>query len=256
MYVLNKIVGCIFSPIGFGLLLLACGAVFCARGGKLKPYGLGVLALSFGWFYFWSTADWLRYSLEKEYPVVLAEDSPQADAIVLLGCVIGANTNVYPYAEMWAASDRVWHAARLYKAGKAPIVVPSGTGEDFASEMLLVDLGVPRSAIVKESAARNTEENARFVEKTVLDARRAAGAEGRPRVLIVTSAWHMRRSLLMFRKYAPALELVPAATDYEATVGKKPFRFTDLIPSPDVLAANTYAFREIVGYWGYRLLRR
>lgn len=255
MYVLNKIVGCIFSPIGFGLLLLACGIALCARGGKLKRYGIGALVLSFGWFYFWSTVDWLRYSLEKDYPVVLAENSPKADAIVLLGGGIGANTNVYAYAEMWAASDRVWHAARLYKAGRAPIVVPTGTGEDVASEMLLVDLGVPRSAIVKEPAARNTEENARFVEKTVLGARRAAGAEGRPRVLLVTSAWHMRRSLLMFRKYAPALDVVPAATDYEATMGRHPLVFTDFFPSADTLAANTYAFREIVGYWGYRLLR-
>ena len=50
MYVLNKIVGCIFSPIGFGLLLLACGIALCARGGKLKRYGIGALVLSFGWF--------------------------------------------------------------------------------------------------------------------------------------------------------------------------------------------------------------
>ena len=256
MFVVNKIVGGVLSPLGFGLLLVVAGFVLCLLKGRARTAGPWVVALSFGWLYFWSTADWLRYSLEKDFPVVTAEASPTADAIVLLGGGIGANTNVYPYAEMWAASDRVWHAARLYKAGKAPLVIPTGVGEDVASELLLSDLGVPRSAILSESAARNTEENAKFVERTILAARGKAGAEGRPRVLLVTSAWHMRRSLLMFRKYAPALEVVPAATDYEATVGRRPFVFTDLIPSPDTLAANTYAFREIVGYWGYRILRR
>ena len=256
MYVVNKILGGLLSPLGMEFVFLLVGLAMYARGGRLRSLAPWMAALSIGWLYFWSTTDFLRYSLEREFPIVTAEESPSADAIVLLGGGIGANTNRYPYAEMSAACDRVWHAARLYKAGKAPVVIPSGTGEDFASIELLRDLGVPRRAILAESEARNTEENARFVEKAVLGARRAAGANGRPRVLVVTSAWHMRRSLLMFRKYAPSLELVPAATDYEATVGKRPFAFTDLIPSPDALASNTYAFREIVGYWGYRLFRR
>ena len=237
-------------------MLVFAGLVLCVRDGKSRAFAPWLLALAFGWLYFWSTVDVLRYSLEREYPVVAAEDSPGADAIVVLGGGIGANTNAYPYAEMYAACDRVWHAARLYKAGKAPVVIPSGAEEDVSSVALLLDLGVPRRAILTEPKARNTEENARFVEKTVLCAWQARRARGRPRVLLVTSAWHMRRSLLLFRKYAPALDVVPAATDYESTVGRRPLRFTDFIPSADTLAVNAYAFREVVGYWGSRLLRR
>jgi uncharacterized SAM-binding protein YcdF (DUF218 family) len=191
---------------------------------------------------------WVGTGLENEWPVVLSEDAQEADAIVILGGGIGANTNVYPYAEMWGGADRVWHAARLWKDGKAPIVITSGTGDRESTVPLLKDLGVPESAIVVEDKARNTEENAKFVEKTV--------GEGK-KILVVTSAWHMRRSVLMFEKYAPNLEVIPAATDYEALVRTGDgFKFKDLTPSSDCLNSNAYCLKEYIGYWGYRLFRK
>ena len=108
---------------------------------------------------------WIGGALESEWPIVKAEEVPKADAIVLLGGGMGSNRNVYPYAEMWGGADRVWHAARLYKAGKAPIVIPTGCNERESTVPLLRDFGVPESAILVEDAARNTEENARFVER-------------------------------------------------------------------------------------------
>ena len=197
---------------------------------------------------------WIGASLEREWPAVKAEDAPQADAIVLLGGGMGANTNVYPYAEMWSGADRVWHAARLYKAGKAPIIIPSGSGERESAVPLLHDFGVPENAILVEDKARNTEENAKFVEK-ILKPRNTQNT--RKKILLVTSAWHMRRSVLMYRKYAPSLEIVPAAADYEATVNTShPFCFRDVWPDANMLFANSYIFKEYLGYWGYRLARR
>ena len=230
---------------------------------------------------------WIGGALENEWPVVKAEDAPKADAIVLLGGGMGSNTNVYPYAEMWSGADRVWHAARLYKAGRAPIVIPTGCGERESALPLLRDFGVPESAIVVEDRARNTEENARFVEKILnsggvrecgsegvkecgSEGVRECGSEEVPnhplthsklthspnRVLLVTSARHMRRSVLMYRKYAPGLEIIPTAADYEATVlTKHPFCFKDLWPDAEMLSRNSSSFKECLGYWGYRLVR-
>ena len=118
---------------------------------------------------------------------------------------------------------------------------------------LLLDLGVPEGAIRVEPEARNTEENAKFVEK-ILEPRNTQNT--RKRVLLVTSAWHMRRSVLMYRKYAPSLELIPAAADYEATVQTgRPFSLKDLWPDATMFYANSYILKEYLGYWGYRLLR-
>ena len=261
MYLLNKIVGGLLNPLVIGMALAIVGGLCLWR--NWRKTGFGLLIGSVAWFWFWSmpiTYHWLGGSLEGEWPVVKAEDAPVADAIVLLGGGMGSNTNVYPYAEMWSAADRVWHAARLYKAGKAPIVIPSGVCERESTLPLLLDLGVPESAVVIEDKARNTEENAKFVER-LLKERPHTEAQGHGeeenKVLLVTSAWHMRRSVLMYRRYAPSLEIIPAAADYEATVhAGRPFLLKDIWPDAFMLSANSYLFKEEIGYWGYRLLRR
>lgn len=271
MYILNKIVGGCLNPLVIGLTLIVAGG-FCLWRNRRKA-GLGLLIASVAWLWLWSTPmmyRWMGGALESEWPVVKAEDAPTADAIVLLGGGMGSNTNVYPYAEMWNGADRVWHAARLYKAGKAPLVIPTGTGERESSLPLLLDLGVPERAIVIEDKARNTEENAKFVEELLRQSRlgsdEAIGqsnkpiiqqSRGKPKVLLVTSAWHMRRSVLMYRKYAPSLEIIPAAADYEATVQTgHSFSFKDLWPDATMFYANSYIFKEYIGYWGYQLFRR
>lgn len=267
MYLLNKIVGGVLNPLVVGLVMVIVSGLCLWR--SWRKAGFGLLIGSVAWLWLWSTPmmyRWLGGALESEWPVVKAEDVPTADAIVLLGGGMGSNTNVYPYAEMWNGADRVWHAARLYKAGKAPVVIPTGAGERESSVPLLLDLGVPESALVVEGEARNTEENAKFVEKVLATkdtknaksegARGSDSARVKKRVLLVTSAWHMRRSVLMYRKYAPNLEIVPAAADYEATVQTgRPFSAKDLWPDATMFYANSYILKEYIGYWGYRLVR-
>ena len=302
MYYLNKIVAAIVNPIVMTLVLAMVGMVLGARG--RKRLALGFVGSGIFWLWLWSTpmmCRWIGMGLESEWPMVLAEEAPKANAIVVLGGGMAANTNVYTYAEMCGGADRVWHAARLWKAGKAPIVIASGTGERVTTVPLLKDLGVAEAAIVVEDKARNTEENAKFVESVLLE--KSGGVESggvesggvesggvesggvesggvekfdspthplknsstppfphsptsRPKVLLVTSAWHMRRSVLMFKKYAPDLEIIPAATDYEASVRMGGnFGVADLLPSADCLSANSAYFKELIGYWGYRLFR-
>ena len=254
MYVLNKIVGGCLNPLVIGLAAIAlCGVCAFFRRRRLC---MTLVVASIVWFWFWSmpiTYQWIGGALEREWPIVKAEEAPKADAIVLLGGGMGANTNDCPYAEMWSAADRVWHAARLYKAGKAPIIIPTGSGERQSALPLLLDFGVPESAIIVEDQARNTEENAKFVEAILA----TKGAKNTKRVLLVTSAWHMRRSMLMYKKYAPSLEIIPAATDYEATTLAEPgFCFKDIWADAGTIYSNSCMFKECIGYWGYKLLRR
>ena len=86
MYYINKIVGFLFSPIG-GAIAGGVVSVVCARlGRKRLAKWIGVLTVA--WFWLWSTPmvyRWVGLGLEREWPVVLAEDAPKADAIVVLG---------------------------------------------------------------------------------------------------------------------------------------------------------------------------
>jgi len=249
--ILNRIVGFFLNPLMMGMALIAAGVLCQTLRRYRASFALGVCA--FLWFWIWSTHALymaLGYGLEQPYPPVRAESMPKADAIIILGGGVGVNTNL-PYAEMWSGADRVWHAARLYRAGRAPLVIPSGGFEEQATVPLLLDLGVPRSAIRVEPNARNTEENAWLVEKLV---KGLSGTDTNRirRVLLVTSAWHMRRSLLNFER--TGMEVTPAATDHEATVlWEKGLKVADGLPSTDRFCRNSGMFKEWLGYWLYRV---
>lgn len=254
-YVLNKAVGLFLNPLFIGLALMAAGLVFSGFRRRRTGITLGVVAIA--WLWVWSSGYWyaaVGVPLEREWSAVRAEDAPKADAIVLLGGGMNAAPAAYPYPDMSDAADRVWHAARLYRAGKAPIVITSGENDRASTVPLLKDLGVPDEAIVVEGKSRNTEENAIFTREKLTG---RPGVPAVPKVLLVTSAEHMRRAKLMFEKYAQGLEVIPAAADYTATVRTgRGFDFRDPFPDADVLRRTSDVFREWIGYWGYRLLRR
>ena len=157
---------------------------------------------------------------------------------------MGIETNLSSYAEMWSGADRVWQAARLYKAGKAPKVIATGDGAIDTTLPLLNDFGLP-SEIVSFHDARNTEEEAKLVEKM-----------GYKKILLVTSAWHMKRARMMFEKYAPSVEVVCAPADFEHSFrAAAPFSLRELLPDTYSFHLNTCAFHEWVGIAGYKLCR-
>jgi uncharacterized SAM-binding protein YcdF (DUF218 family) len=88
----------------------------------------------------------------------------------------------------------------LHRAGRAPLLVftggPDGSGESEAHVMaeLARGAGVPDSALRLESASQDTIENARF---TVAMLARELGRA--PRVVVVTSDYHVKRAARLFR---------------------------------------------------------
>ena len=274
---INHAIAFVTSPLAVSMGLLVVGLALAWRWRRV---GLGLMGAGLVWLYVMSTGAMcllLGLGLEREFPPARVETLPAADAIVVLGGGVGGSTNAVCYTELYAAADRVAHAARVWKAGKAPVVITSGANELQASLPLLKELGVPESAILVENKSRNTEENARFVADYVKahhiatdDNRRTTSeatkdsrqptAESRPRtlprILLVTSSWHMRRAVLLFKKYASGVEVVPAACDYEATLFKDYADLGDyILPSANSLVGTSAMLKEYIGYWGYRLLR-
>lgn len=252
LFLLGKILTPLVLPLGLalgaGLLALAS----LARGRSRTAAGL--LALSLVWLWGWSTplvSGVLSRTLTARYPPQRAEVLPAADAIVLLGGGVYPITGDMASPDMRAAADRVWHAARLYQAGKAPLILacggkvwdsPNTQPEADAMQTLLNAFGVPDSAIVTESASRNTRQNA------VLSAGLAA-ERGIRRVLLVTSGWHMPRSVATFRRVG--LDVIPATTD-SPRLPPRPWIFA-IIPSVYSLSNSSQALREHLGLLVYRL---
>lgn len=200
--------------------------------------------------------------LEREFlvdgRVPMVESFPEADVIVLLGGSMGIETNTSSYAEMATSADRVWQAARLYRAGKASKIIATGDYARDTTLPLLKEFGVGEEA-VSFLDARTTEEEA----KGMRGAFRRRGAETqspqsgvKPKILLVTSAWHMKRARLMFEKYAPEIEVVCAPADFENMfMAEKTPLFKMLLPDPNVFMLNSVAFHEWVGIVGYTIFR-
>ena len=277
MYYINKIVGFVVSPIGGAIAGLLCSWAFSRLGRKRLAKWVGCLTVAWLWLWMTPIMTWVvGVPLEREFlvdgRVPMVETFPEADAIVLLGGSMGIETNLSSYAEMWPSADRVWQTARLYKAGKAPKVIATSGRVVETTFPLLKEFGIPEAALMKVDDARNTEEEARSIGKML---RRSVRVEelgvgesnspthpltqsptSRPKVLLVTSAWHMKRARLMFEKYAPSVEVVCAPADFEnSIVAARPFSFSVFLPDPGAFMGNSVALHEWVGIMGYKLFR-
>lgn len=250
MIVAAKLLGALLYPLSVALLLLLAAGMLIRR----RPRLARTLAVAGTiWLWLWSTP-WLSEHaasrLERGYPAQLPEAHAQADAIVLLGgLMLPAQPPDRPHPNLNAAGDRAWFAARLWHAGRAPLLVCTGGRAPFSRgdrpecpdvADLLRDLGVPEHAIVVESGSRTTAENATEV---------AAVLPQGARILLVTSATHMARSERVFR--AQGFDVVPAATDHAGRQGR-PFSIGDLAPSARALSVSTSVWHEWLGLIWYR----
>ena len=246
MYYINKIVGFLVSPIG-GAIAGGIIAIVCTWIGR-KRLAKWIGALTVAWLWLWMTPimTWVvGVPLEREFlvdgRVPPVETFPEADAVVLLGGSMGIETNLSPYAEMSVGADRVWQASRLYKAKKSGKIIATGDCAIDSTLGLLLDLGVARDD-VSFLDARNTEEEAKRIAKKEYK-----------KILLVTSAWHMKRARLMFGKYAPEIEVVCAPADFENSMTAA--RGLSIVPDFNVFALNSVALHEWVGIVGYTIFR-
>jgi uncharacterized SAM-binding protein YcdF (DUF218 family) len=106
----------------------------------------------------------------------------------------------------------------------------------------LGDLGVPADRILMEETSRNTRENA--IETAKILRERALD-----KVLLVTSAYHMRRALGVFRK--AGIDAIPAPTDHQSRsiVGLGPLAW---VPDAEALRDSTLVLKEYLGIQVYR----
>lgn len=165
-------------------------------------------------------------------------------AIVLLGgATAPAQPPHRPHPDLGNAADRIWHAARLYREGLAPKIIVSGgrspgleKRKDIQTEaqsmaMLLTDLGIPATALILEEEARSTRENASFTKNLVKN----------NRVALVTSAFHMPRSVASFEKEGVNVDAYP--TDFQIAPETKPL-WARVLPTASALEESETALKE------------
>ena len=243
---LSKLIIAAISPLGTALLAGFIAIVLGLLHRKRLALFSGVFAVS--WLWFWSmpfVSDAALAQIEQRHRPIPLQDVPEASAIVILGGGVGGTrwpANIGQPADLGSSADRVWHGARLYHAGKAPLVILAGAQyfdegmtESEAMQLFLLDLGVPPASIVLEQRSRTTRENAIYTAELLDNI-------GKSDILLVTSAAHMARALGHFE--AQGLEVVPTATDYKSAGLKSRYC---CLPDADALNDSRTVFKELLG---------
>lgn len=192
---------------------------------------------------------WLLW--EKE-PVPVKQIGTYDAGIILTGFT---NLEKSPHDRVYTnkGADRYLHTLMLYKKGHIRKIIVSGglgllrkTHHSEAAEVrtLLLLAGVPQTDILLEDKSHNTYENAQFTRRLL---RRHPEIKS---VLLVTSAFHMRRASACFNKAGIGHTIFPA--DFYSSDRLAKFEF--LIPSEEALSQWSRLVREVGGYLVYKVL--
>ncbi len=188
-----------------------------------------------------------------EIPATKYEDLEMYDVGIVLGGMSVYDED-YDRPQFYRGVDRLLQAVELYKLGMIKkIIFTGGSGRILQPDMregeyikrYLVFMGIPEKDFIIESKSQNTRENALYT-KNLIEEKKIKG-----RFLLITSAFHMRRSLNCFETVG--MEVTPYSTDRYA--GPRKFDFDHLlIPNTSALNDWNNLIHEMVGYVTYKLI--
>ncbi len=212
------------------------GRLFIAAG-FLLLYGLSISPVSSA----------LIAPLERGYRPVNVK-LVKADVIVVLGGgSVDRSWMGLPPEPSEGSLQRAVTAVQLYRALHIPVLLTGGSGDPAQPQLsdaeamarTAMDLGVLEKDIIIDNKSRNTLESARSVK----------GMLKRNRILLVTSAYHMKRSVALFKKQG--LEVIPAPAGYRSA--QRPLKYFSFIPYAGNLSNSSFALAEYMSYSWYSI---
>lgn len=251
MIYLQKILPAFLLPTGISLILVIGGLAL--RRTRLCWIGIVVLWIASTPFV---SSEVMRAAegWQVRQPISMV---PTAQAIVVLsyGRVQPPGD---PEASEWTDADRFYGGVELYKARKAPLLIftggwapwrPNARPEGDVLIQYAADLGVPRDRMLTTSKVSSTLEESRAVAAVLAE---RFGKKAAPRVLLVTSAFHMRRAQMLFERVG--MEPVPFPVDFKVPA-REALTALDFLPNGGSLGLTETALRELYGLAFYRYFR-
>lgn len=250
-FYLSKAFWFFIQPLNLSIFLLLAGAALAALrlrrlGGATAAAAVLLLVLCA-----WTSVGALMLNpLEERFARPAAMPAHVDGIVVLGGGFEGAINLVRGGYDLNSGGDRFVETAVLARRfPDARVLISGGTGtlilegeaDADTAPRLLTALGVEATRLILENRSRNTHENALF-SKEIADPRHGETW------LLVTSAFHMPRSVGLFRK--AGFEVLPWPVDYRTSGEEGIGLFRD--NPADSLQTATMAVREWIGlvaYW-------
>ena len=190
-----------------------------------------------------------------EIPTIQESDlKGKYDVGIVLGGMISYDSQL-DRLQFSKGVDRLLQAVQLYEDGNIKkILITSGSGSITYPELkesplikkYLQTIHIPEEDIIIESESKNTRENALFTAPIL----NKVAPNGR--YILITSAFHMRRSLGCFNKVG--IKATPFSTDrYSGGPRRWALDFL-FIPNPETFAASNVLIHEMIGYWVYKIM--
>ena len=256
-FLVSKIGWLIATPSNLIVLVIVCGLLLwrwkrTAGVGRIMIVSatsvlLAVVVLPVG--------NWMVSSLEQRFPPFASctanAGQPIAGILLLGGSMTSKAVAGRMEEDLGDGADRIRLAASLARKFRdAPILIsggqafprPGARSESEAIATVLREFGVDRERIIVETNSRTTAENAAFASDLM------EGREGY--WLLVTSAFHMPRSMGAFRK--TGVRVIAAPTDWVVD-GDVPFLTLNVA---DRLGKLDLGVREYLGLIAYRVTGR
>lgn len=246
MLLLNKVLPLFVLPLGISLILIGWG--LARRRRAVAVAGLCVLLVSSHPVVGNALIRWAEHWAERRVAATL----PIGDAIV----VLSAGRVVAPGPERvseWGDANRFFGGLELFQAGRAPLLVftdamvwwaPDAPPEGGILAAAALANGVPADRIAVTGRIGNTADESKAVAQLL----RGRGLS-QPRVILVTSAFHMPRARQQFEEQGMAVE--PFPVDFWLSEGTRR-TVLDVLPSVSALRQTESAVRELYGrafYW-------
>lgn len=249
MLILNKILPALFLPLGLVIVLL----LYAVIRGKRWPVVVALIIFYLSSIPFIGDR-WLG-SLESRYPAVAPDQVETADAIVVLGGIFGPPSTEGTLPNVGDTVERLEGGIILSQLGKAPWLVFTGgrlpwekrtSLEGESSKIEAIRRGVPATKIIVTREVGNTADEAQAVADLMRE-------RNWHRIILVTTAWHMPRAVLLFKRAGVDCVIFPVdfRCDPSRTTG-----LLDFIPSAGALNSTETALREYYGYGFYSLTTR
>jgi uncharacterized SAM-binding protein YcdF (DUF218 family) len=244
MIYFHKILPLIFSPLFFIISLIIFGLIIGSK--KISLTGVIILVI----LSMPIVSDKLIAYLESDYELIKPSKVESADAIVVLsGMVKTIQTKNGLDYEWGEAADRIFAGIDLFKSNKAPVLILTGgklpwsigVPEGEYLRDVAIDLGVPKKDILITENVENTDQEAKAIKKILL--------LDNPKVILVTSAFHMPRAQLVFE--AAGINVIPFPVDF--IIGAEKLTFMSFIPSAGSFSSTSFFVREMIGRTYYSL---
>jgi uncharacterized SAM-binding protein YcdF (DUF218 family) len=244
MIYFHKILPLIVSPLFIILGLIILGLII----GSKKTSFMGLIVLVICSLPIFSNR--LIAYLEHNYQLKNISEVDTADAIVVLsGMVRTIQTNEVLSYEFGESVDRIFAGIDLFKENKAPSLILTGGKMPWSigkpeGEYLrdvAIKYGVPRKNILLTENVQNTDQEAKSVKKILtIDA---------PKVILVTSAFHMPRAQKVFEEVG--IRIVPFPVDFRNASSK--LTFMHFMPSAKSIWETSFFVKEMIGRTYYNL---